>query len=321
MEDWLGATKDLVNAYTVGSFHMAENSPFYREPEKFGFELKTAMKLYCQAGFDEKDGLAWREKALQNQRSNEHIRRFIDDLKKSRKPTGTRMDDSHLLMYLYRTLGHGRKKLIGELYEAAYTVNPHIAAARRCLLEQARARSSGLNSLLRRNGIALELSGPADESLGFTLGKAGTRLACEVRARSEEILINPAEGRYHGDYFYLQASGDGPRAAELEEVIRSAGGKLTGENLSPPQAGKWAVRLQTRGGTARFTVSLSPGPPSCEILSGGFDAGLLRRVGGLLLASAAAAKLNPAAAAKALSDIRKTLPGVLKIAESWPTRG
>lgn len=320
LKDWLRNTKDLVNAYTVGSFHMAEGSPFHANPEKFGFRLKDAIKLYCQSGFDEKDGLKWKEKILQNQRSNEHIRQYIDDLKRSRKPTGTRMDDSHLLMYLYRALGHDRKKLIEELYEAAYTVNPHIAAAREHLLEQAGNKYSELSSLLRGSGMDIEFAPLKHDFLAFTLEKAGMRVACSMRARSEDVLINPADNRFHGDYFVLQAEEAAPRSGELAELTGELGGKLTVEKLHGGHTGKLALLLETRAGTARFIISLNSRTPSFtqETLRGSFPPGLLPRVGRLLLASAAAAKRTPRAAAKEFSAIKKNIPAILKLAEAWP---
>jgi radical SAM superfamily enzyme YgiQ (UPF0313 family) len=209
LESWLRDTKDLINAYTVGSFHMADQSPFQRDPEKFGFRIKDAIKLYCQTGFDEKGGLEWREKAEQNARNNRRVREFIDDLKGSRKPTGTRMDDSHLLMYLYRTLGHGRKALIERLYEAACTVNPHIAPAYKALAGQARDPLSPLNRALRGAGAALELSPPGPEELSFALVSRGARLPCSLRARSEDVTIGPAAGLRHGDLFVLRTGEEG----------------------------------------------------------------------------------------------------------------
>ncbi|HAF95757.1 MAG: hypothetical protein A2021_07025 [Elusimicrobia bacterium GWF2_52_66] len=204
LEDWLKATKDLVNSYTVGSFRMVEGSPFYRDPGKFGFNLKEAMRLYCESAFDEKNGLAWKEKAFQNLRSNRHIRQFIDELKQSRKPTSSRMADSHLLMYLYRVLGHGRKKLIEELYEKAYTVNPHIASCHSHLRAQLHRRGSELNSLLGRNAISMKPGFSGNESLSFSLEKGRARVFCSMMARSEDILINPAANLVHGDYFVLK---------------------------------------------------------------------------------------------------------------------
>lgn len=225
LEDWLKATKDLVNAYTIASFHLAEDSPFYREPEKFGFTLKEAIKLYRHAAFDEKGGLSWREKERQSRTTSAHIRRVIDELKGSPKASSAKMDDSHLLMYLYRALGHGRKKMIETLYEAAYTVNPHIAPSYNRLRTELGRPGSELNALLRRGGLGMRLESCSHESYSFALQKGGAAASCLVQARSEDVMLNPAEGRAHGDQFFLQArpiKGAAARAARDEAAIKNS---------------------------------------------------------------------------------------------------
>lgn len=119
------------------------------------------------------------------------------------------MDDSHLLMYLYRTLGHGRKALIERLYEAAYTVNPHIAPAHKALAGQARTPFSPLDRALRAAGAALELSPPGPEELSFALVSRGERLRGALRARSEDVTIGPSAGLLHGDLFVLRTGEEG----------------------------------------------------------------------------------------------------------------
>ncbi|OGS13260.1 MAG: hypothetical protein A2234_03205 [Elusimicrobia bacterium RIFOXYA2_FULL_58_8] len=320
MEDWLKATKDLVNSYTVGSFHMAEGSPFYRNPEKFGFKLKEAMRLYCQSSFDEKDGLDWQEKEIQNQRSNQHIRQFIDELKGSRKPTAARMDDSHLLMYLYRMLGHDRKKTIEELYEAAYTVNPHITSAYAHMRGQLARPRSQLNTLLRRNEISLKLGFDSHESLAFTLEKGRAEVACSVLARSEDILINPADNRVHGDYFVLQAEehgADAPQNAKLKDLIGRLGGKLTVENVPTAADGKIILRLATDKGDARFILSTRPPAFRYEVFAKSLNSALLDKIGGLLLAVTATRKKDSHSIAGELLSIKKSIPKILNIVESW----
>jgi len=319
MKDWLKATKDLVNSYTVGSFHMAQGSPFQRDPEKFGFKLKDAIRLYCQTSFDEKNGLAWREKELQNQRTNAHIREYIDDLKQSRKPAACRMDDSHLLMYLYRTLGHDRKELIEKLYEEAYTVNPHIAPAYARLCAQARAPGSGLNALLRRSGAQLRPGFAGRESFAFTLKKGPAVFSCSVNARSEDMLINPADNRVHGNYFVLHADREagGPGNAELADSVRALGARLRAGDASA-SAGSFSLILESAQGAARFAISTRARPPACrhETLRGKLDEKALNRIGKLLLASAVA-KQAGAAERRDAAGIRKLLPEILRAAESW----
>lgn len=321
MEDWLKETREIVNSYTVGSFHMVEGSPFYRDPGKFGFRLKEAMQLYCQSAFDEKDGPAWRQKARQNRLSNEHIRRYIDELKGSRKPTAARMDDSHLLMYLYRTLGHDRKKTIEELYEAACTVNPHIAPAWAHLDGQLRRPASELNSLLRRAGIGLRLDGASRESLSFTLTRGRSAVSCSVLARSEDILINPAEDLFHGDFFVLRAgerAADAPQKAELAALTARLGARLTLEKGPAAGGGGTTVLLALREGYIRFILSPSSNPPSFryEAFSKNIGAGLIDKLGKLLLKSASFRSGAPPPQ-KDLAAMKKHTPEILKIVEAW----
>ncbi|HBA61957.1 MAG TPA: hypothetical protein DCZ92_14315 [Elusimicrobia bacterium] len=321
LEAWLRDTKDLINAYTVGSFHMADGSPFSKDPEKFGFKLKDAMKLYCQTEFDEEGGLAWREKARQNELNNRHIRRYIDDLKGSQKPTASRMDDSHLLMYLYRVLGHGRKKEIERLYEDAYTVNPHIAESYAHLNSQVRLPSSGLNAALRRAGVSIELEGSTPENISFSLGKGAARLGCSVMARSEATLINPGDDRVHGDFFLLTSQETDMKDRynrELAELLGSAGGRLVTEG-SEPEKGRFTLRLDAKSGSARFVVSLRSRPPSCgyAVISGKPGRELLGRAADLLLASASAGS-GAGSLAGDLTTVKRCLPEVLAAAESWP---
>ena len=320
-KSWLRETKDLTDSYTVGSYHMAEGSPFQRNPKKFGFKLKDAIQLYCQTKFDEEGGLKWREKEQQNQRNNRHIREFIDDLKGSRKPTGSRMDDSHLLMYLYRVLGHDRKREILRLYEAAYTVNPHIAASYAHLNAQVRSSSSPLNSMLRRRGVTMRLTGNMPENINLTLARGAALVECSMIARNEDTLINPDDNRIHGDFFMLNSQETGGGSGdkeELGEILRSAGGRLVTE-ISSPRDGRFTLRLDTGGGSARFAVSLLAKPPSCtcELVSGKPDGELLARVADLLRTSAAA-RQGRASLPRDLSMIKHCLPELLAAAEGWP---
>jgi hypothetical protein len=105
----------------------------------------------------------------------------------------------------------------------------------------------------------------------------------------------------------------------LADFISSIEGQLTVEALPVSPEKILTLRLRTRGGTARFAISLNSRPPAFthQILSGSFNSGLLARVGKLLLA-ASVKKQSLLAAAKGLSDIKNNLPGILKITESWP---
>jgi len=325
LEGWLKDTKDLINAYTVGSFHMAEGSPFQKEPEKFGFELKDTIRLYCQTEFDEKSGLDWREKARQNELNNKRVRRFIDELKGSPKATGSRMEDSLLLMYLYRVLGHGRKAEIERLYESAYTVNPHIAPAYAHLRKQAAQNNSALSRLLRSARASLEFDGCGTESFNLTLGKSGAEIPCLVAARNEETLINPAPDRVHGDQFLLKIRP--PRSAqsikaEIESILKDLRAELSAEKTRDTN---FVLRLSSASGTALFTIrpgAAEPRPPAAQkpgfsfrVSSGSLDKGVLNTLGALLFRSAAAS-VRPGGAVPPGTE-KNLLAEILKISENW----
>ena len=328
LESWLKDTKDLVNAYTVGSFHMALGSPFQRDPEKFGFELKAAMRLYCQTEFDEKGGLEWHQKALQNELNNKSIRQFIDELKGSPKATGSRMEDSHLLMYLYRVLGHERKAEIARLYEDAYTLNPHIAPAYAHLRKQLAHDNSGLNRQLRSSRTSLDLGGCGRETFNLTLNKSGAEIPCSVAARNEETLINPAPDRVHGEQFLLKTqprrSGQSIKA-DIESILKELRAKLSEEKARDTG---FVLRLSAPSGTALFTIlpSIAERHPSAarkqgfsfRVCSGSPDRNVLNTLGALLLLSANASVL-PGGAVPSVMD-KKLLAKILEITENWCTR-
>ncbi|OGR44495.1 MAG: hypothetical protein A2X35_00060 [Elusimicrobia bacterium GWA2_61_42] len=227
MEDWIRATKDMVNSYTVGSFHMALGSPFQKQPEKFGFKLGQPLSLYCQDSYDEQNGPGWEEKSRLNLDSNRRIVQLINALKGTPKYTGARMDDSHLLMYLYRTLGHKNKKLIEKLYEAAFTVNPHAERAREGLRLGLEAPGSALRALLARTGLKMELGPAGRETVEFNLKKGGASLRCALQARSENVLLNPAPGRVHGGHFMLESGASSGPARALSAIKKHLGAVLT----------------------------------------------------------------------------------------------
>jgi len=240
MEAWLKETAPLVNSYTVGSFHMSENSPFQRHPEKFGFKLGRQLPLYCQESFDENGGLPWEEKRRRNLDSNRRISEFINVLKGSPKYTGARMDDSHLLLYLYRALGHKNKRLIEKLYEAAWTANPHAARAHAWLA------GGGAAKALSAAGLRLDLAPPGRETVDFTLAKGGAAVRCALRARSENVLLNAAPGRLHGGHFMLEFSGSARGArGELAALKAALPGVLAAaEAWGLPQQRRQALSLK-----------------------------------------------------------------------------
>jgi len=323
MEDWLRQTDPFVDAYTVGSFHMAQNSPFHKHPEKFGFGLGKPLRLYSQSEFDEKGGLDWNSKHEQNLWSNRHIVDFINRMKGTPKLTGTRMEDSHLLMYLYRSLGHGRKELIRKLYREAATANPHIAAAHASLLRRLNDPSSALRALLRAAGVSAGEISATPEELNFSLFKGGAAARCSLRARSEDILLNPAPNRLHGAHFVLHYDLAGP--AVLSDPALAGLAARTGASFSLDQPaacapGRTGLTILAGGLACGFAVDLNAAPPlvtprqaGSQPLSPAARAGFAR----LIAAAAARAKKQNAASAQNAEALAALLPRVLELVEDW----
>ena len=303
---------------------MAKGSPFQKNPERFGFKLGGNIRLYCQSEFDESGGLRWEDKAVHNLQTNQHIRSFIDSLKGSPKHTGSRMEDSHLLMYLYRNLGHQRKRLIEEIYETAYTVNPHVVSAHAHLAGQLADRASRLNAILRRSGFSMDLRPPGSEDFSFSLSKGAVSVRCSLRARSEDVLLNAANNRVHGDQFVMHTDFMGAALLgnpTLQKFMSSSGASLA---IAQPAAGSEssiAVTMTAGEMSARFTVDLVGPQPSvrCEEPAGrpGPDRKLLDDFGRLLLAFAVLSRREAITAAGAVAQMKKRLPEILRIAESW----
>jgi len=317
MEKWLLETKDIVNSYTVGSFHMVSGSPFYKNPEKFGFKLKDAMELYCQYEFGEKNGLTWEKKRVQNIISNQHIRNFIDEIKGSHKPTSSRMDDSHLLMYLYRNLGHKRKKEIEKIYEDAYTVNPHIEPALKHLTEELKRSNSTLNKTLKKTGMSLFIKESGNENIIFTISKGEVSFECSLRARSEDILINKSENIFQGDFFALKTYDIKNRFQnniELTAFAKRIGAELLIENVQPAK-GTATIIFTMKKYTVRFELYPCDGMLSFkyDILSGESNDVLMNKIGHLLLKTVKIKDLNNK---KDITEIKNTIPEILKVIES-----
>lgn len=323
MEKWLVRTEPFVDAYTVGSFHMAQGSPFHEHPERFGFGIGKAMKLYSQSEFEERGSLSWSEKHAQNIRSNSHVVDFINRLKGTPKLTGTRMEDSHLLMYLYRSLGHGRKDLIRRLYREARPVNPHISAARASLERRLAAPSSPLSSMLRAARASISGISETPEELEFTLERAGLAARCSLRARSEDILLNPAPNRVHGAHFVLHFDIEGAvmlRSRALGALLAREAVSIRGAQPAACAPGRTSFTAATPGRSSVFDVTLSPGLPAVGIRT---DAGeplpapMAESLARIFSAAAAEAKKTVSARRAALRELKALLPGVLAAAEDW----
>ncbi|MBI4679058.1 MAG: radical SAM protein [Elusimicrobia bacterium] len=117
---------DVVDQYTVSPFTLYRQSPFFKEAGLFGLRLRPgnavetwgcsfADRRACEGSerFDETGGPAWPEKMAQIRRSSRTLAKAIQDT----APFGAmNRDHTHLLMHLYRVLGHSRKGLIRRIF-------------------------------------------------------------------------------------------------------------------------------------------------------------------------------------------------------------
>jgi radical SAM superfamily enzyme YgiQ (UPF0313 family) len=120
---FLEHTAPMVDFYSVSSYYLINDSPWGKNPEKFGIERITDPGRYLEEqAFNElrtdrweSDGLQWPQKKLQIVESTQRMYRTISRAKgQSRCVAGN--IDLYLLMFLYRVLGHDRKAEIANIY-------------------------------------------------------------------------------------------------------------------------------------------------------------------------------------------------------------
>jgi hypothetical protein len=120
---FLEHTAPMVDFYSVSSYYLINDSPWGKNPEKFGIERITDPGRYLEEqAFNElrtdrweSDGLQWPQKKLQIVESTQRMYRTISRAKgQSRCVAGN--IDLYLLMFLYRVLGHDRKADIAKVY-------------------------------------------------------------------------------------------------------------------------------------------------------------------------------------------------------------
>jgi hypothetical protein len=128
----ISATEELIidlapaiDSYSLGKFTLFLASPFGRQPDEFGLRLRrhrlkgidylTAdASRFASSGFDEKAGLNWAAKRAQ---ISESRHRLLAALRRC-GCLYDRPQHIHLLLLLYRLLGHGRKPLLRRLFQA-----------------------------------------------------------------------------------------------------------------------------------------------------------------------------------------------------------
>ena len=123
-----------INVYSLNPFSLYPGSPFYRDSKKFGLILRPEeqdvdyLKSDEKVGnfserFDEVGGMKWNEKTVQIMASTEAIAKVIG-LKAGDKWID--FEHIHLLMSLYRKLGHSQKPLIKKIMDImTYKFKPY----------------------------------------------------------------------------------------------------------------------------------------------------------------------------------------------------
>ena len=135
MMDFLVRTAPTVDFYTVSSFYLIANSPWGREPEKFGIDrTSNPSDLLEQQAFNEaangrwsSDGLRWPEKKQQIIDSTRRFYQTISSAKGQSRCVGGNID-LYLLMWLYNALGHDRKSEITKIYVETSREIGHLSA-------------------------------------------------------------------------------------------------------------------------------------------------------------------------------------------------
>ncbi|MDP3220670.1 MAG: B12-binding domain-containing radical SAM protein [Deltaproteobacteria bacterium] len=123
MMEFLTATAPTCDFYSVSSYYLIQNSPWGRDPAKFGIErISDPSDLLESQGFNEiadgrweSDGLKWPEK---KQQIVDSTKRFYSTLAKAKgqsRSLGGNID-LYMLMFLYATLGHDKKAEIVDIY-------------------------------------------------------------------------------------------------------------------------------------------------------------------------------------------------------------
>lgn len=123
MMEFLTATAPTCDFYSVSSYYLIQNSPWGRDPEKFGIErISDPNGLLETQGFNEiadgrweSDGLKWPEKKQQIVDSTKRFYATLAQAKGQSRSLGGNID-LYMLMFLYATLGHDRKAEIVDIY-------------------------------------------------------------------------------------------------------------------------------------------------------------------------------------------------------------
>jgi hypothetical protein len=134
MMEFLTATAPTCDFYSVSSYYLIQNSPWGKDPEKYGIErISNPNDLLESQGFNEiadgrweSDGLKWPEKKQQIIDSTKRFYATLAKAKGQSRSLGGNID-LYMLMFLYATLGHDKKAEIVEIYNKTALANGNVS--------------------------------------------------------------------------------------------------------------------------------------------------------------------------------------------------
>lgn len=252
MMEFLARTSHAIDFYSVSSFYLVSDSPWGRDPAKFGIDrISDPANLLESQAFHEdaqgkytSDGLRWPEKKQQIVDSTQRFYRTITQLKGQSRCVGGNID-LYLLMFLYRSLGHDRKAEIVDIYtqtgeeiarrrgEAqtmpATRVRVHLPFVTRRVNE---ADQSALVTV----PIDLDVSAVSDGGAGFSTGERW-RLGWSVPGQAALVTrMTDAEKALFEEHLRSQgkrfADLVGPFARALEQRLRPGTAERMAELLA-----------------------------------------------------------------------------------------
>ncbi|MBU2530019.1 MAG: radical SAM protein [Elusimicrobia bacterium] len=125
---------DNINVYSLNPFSLYPGSPFYRDSKKFGLILHPEAENVDYLKSDEKVGnFSERFDEIKGMKWNKKTAQIMDSTRLIAKAIGTNAGDKwidfehiHLLMSLYRKLGHNQKPLIKKIMDImTYKFKPY----------------------------------------------------------------------------------------------------------------------------------------------------------------------------------------------------
>lgn len=216
-------TAPHVDYYTVSSFYLLSTSPWGKDPDRFGIDrISSPEQLLENQAFHEKsdgrwesDNLRWPEKKQQIIDATKLFYGVISEAKGQTRCTSGNID-LYLLMFLYSTLGHDRKKDITDIYlKTAGSVYP-----------SAGQTAASPESVTINVPVVVRRMNEADQSSLLQVP-----ITLEVSARSEGKSHFFASERYTYAYRTPRLPDDGQRISQnarvaVQETLQSEVGRL-----------------------------------------------------------------------------------------------